>query len=540
MKVPKQSDLNASTCTERSMNIHYPEFAEYLRNTYKQEGLKWTERLYLYYNHLTERPVCVVCGKPVKFYNMNLGYARTCSRKCNGIDPLTREKVRQTSLERFGVENAAQSKMAREKTIKTCMERYGLTNGGWSKQAQEKIRATNQKHKSKPHSVQFPDLNYENDITYTAQIESVKNKVISRVRQSTPITHEDIIGFTPSGDWICKCPHPDCTKCEEKKYTIPSGIYRARLSLGAELCTNLLPVQSLSSNMELIVRGWLDEVGIEYITNDRSVLPSGFEIDIYIPTLKIGIECNGVFWHSSKFKSNAYHINKTKEAASVGVRLYHIWEDWVINTPDVIKSMVLNWVGKSPDRIYARKCELRPVDSLEGLNFLEHNHIQGRSSYSVGFGLYYEGKLVSLMTFGKKRGCVGNSKNKEMDGEWELIRFCSALNTSVVGAAGKLLKHFIQRYHPDTIYSYASQDISIGGVYKTLGFISDGKVTQSYWYVDPVSFKRYHRTSFTKSSIVRKGWRDQIDSSWTEKEVMDEQGYFRIHDAGQTKWILKL
>lgn len=440
------------------MNIHYPEFAEYLRNTYKQEGLKWTERLYLYYNHLTERPVCVVCGNPVKFYNMNLGYARTCSRKCNGIDPLTREKVRQTSLERFGVENVAQSKMAREKTIKTCMERYGLTNGGWSKQSQEKIRATNQKRRG----VDYPMQTQE---------------------------------------------------CIEKMK---------------------------ATNMELIVRGWLDEAGIEYITNDRAALPSGFEIDIYIPALKIGIECNGVFWHSSKFKSNTYHINKTKEASSAGIRLYHIWEDWVINTPDVIKSMVLNWVGKSPDRIYARKCELRPVDSLEGLNFLDHNHIQGRSSYSVGFGLYYKGKLVSLMTFGKKRGCVGNSKNKEMDGEWELIRFCSALNTSVVGAAGKLLKHFIQRYHPDTIYSYASQDISIGGVYKTLGFISDGKVTQSYWYVDPVSFKRYHRTSFTKSSIVRKGWRDQIDSSWTEKEVMDEQGYFRIHDAGQTKWILKL
>ena len=70
----------------------------------------------------------------------------------------------------------------------------------------------------------------------------------------------------------------------------------------------------------------------------------------------------------------------------------------------------------------------------------------------------------------------------------------------------------------------------------SLGFINDGS-NNSYWYIEPKTLKRYHRTSFTKQTIVKRGWRDKVDSSWTEKQVMEEQGYLRIYDSGQTKWV---
>ncbi len=68
-------------------------------------------------------------------------------------------------------------------------------------------------------------------------------------------------------------------------------------------------------------------------------LPSGKEIDIYLPDLKIGIEVNGIISHNSTKsfasfrgygdvlpKSEDYHLRKTEEALSIGINLLHIWE----------------------------------------------------------------------------------------------------------------------------------------------------------------------------------------------------------------------
>ena len=129
---------------------------------------------------------------------------------------------------------------------------------------------------------------------------------------------------------------------------------------------------------------------------------------------------------------------------------------------------------------------------------------------------------------------------KEHKQQWELVRFCNKLNTRVVGGASKLLNYFIKNYNPESIVSFSMNDISDGGLYKTMGFIADENISQSYWYIDPCTMKRYHRTSFTKQAIVKKGWKDNVDNTWTEKQAMEEQGYLCIYDSGQTKWVLNL
>ena len=120
------------------------------------------------------------------------------------------------------------------------------------------------------------------------------------------------------------------------------------------------------------------------------------------------------------------------------------------------------------------------------------------------------------------------------------MRFCSKLNTRVVGGASKLLNYFIKQYDPKSIVSFSMNDISDGNLYKQLGFETDGKITTSYWYVEPGIFKRYHRTSFSKREIVKKGFKDKIDNTWTERSAMEEVGYFCIYDSGQLKWELNL
>ena len=51
MDIPNIESLNCNTCREKYISIHYPDFWEYINKTYPKE-LKWTEKLYWYYNNI--------------------------------------------------------------------------------------------------------------------------------------------------------------------------------------------------------------------------------------------------------------------------------------------------------------------------------------------------------------------------------------------------------------------------------------------------------------------------------------------------------
>ena len=181
-----------------------------------------------------------------------------------------------------------------------------------------------------------------------------------------------------------------------------------------------------------------------------------FRSDIYLPELKLGIECDPTVTHNSSVsdpwgqppKDSKYHQMKTDMCESQGVRLIHLFGYEWNHKRAIMESILRNVLGKNDRRIYARKCELREVSYTDSKVFLIDNHRQGFANSSVRLGLYYQNELVSLMTFGKIRRTIGT--NKDVEG-WELIRFCNTLNTSVVGGASKLFKHFVDTYHPEVI-----------------------------------------------------------------------------------------
>ena len=265
--------------------------------------------------------------------------------------------------------------------------------------------------------------------------------------------------------------------------------------------------------------------------SNRKVL-KGRELDIFIPPLSLGIEYNGVFWHSDRFLQNNYHLNKTEACESLNISLIHIFEDEWIYKKEIVKSRLLNLIGKTPNKIYARKCEIREVEYNKSLTFLNDNHIQGGSVSSHRIGLFYKGKLVSLMTFSSLRKSLGLTPKK---GSYELIRFCNKLNTTVIGGASKLLKHFEKTYKPKEIISYADRRWSNGNLYYQLGFEFIHNSSPNYFYVKEGSVKRESRFKYRKDVLVRQGFNKDL----TEKEIMVERGYRRIYDSGNKKFIKK-
>ena len=456
-------------------------------------------------------------------YTNNSKREQTCLERYGNIHAaktdIIKSKIKQTKLERYGDENYNNY----DKTIATNLKKYGVKCIFESRDFQEKIKQS---------------MLEKYNVEYAQQNLSIKEKSKITSFNNTLDKHNNILNIYLKDSIIwydCQCPHPECKKCDSKTFSISSNIYWNRINdkKCTELCTNLLPIQkSISKNtsLEIFIKNILDEHNILYIENDRTIL-NDKEIDIYIPDKKIGIECNGVYWHSDKYKSKTYHYDKYIYCKQNKIQLLTIWEDQVLKKPDVIKSIILSKLGIYENRIYARNCKIKEVKSNDAKIFIDNNHLQGYVNSLIKIGLYYNNELVSIMTFGKKRKSLNN---KSKNNEWELYRFCNKLNTQIIGGASKLFNHFINCFHPNIIESFSSNDISCGKLYDILGFSKISENPGSYWYVDKL-YNRYHRFCFRKQQLKSLGCPDNM----SEKQFMDNLGYYRIYDSGQTKFIWK-
>jgi hypothetical protein len=282
------------------------------------------------------------------------------------------------------------------------------------------------------------------------------------------------------------------------------------------------------SIIEKEVVDFITSLNINYFENDRKIL-NNKELDIYIPSHNLAIEYNGIYWHSELYKDKNYHLNKTIECEKQGIQLIHIFEDEWLYKQDIVKSRLMNLLGLTPNKIYGRKTIIREVSPKDSKVFLDKNHIQGNVNSSIKLGLYYNDELVSLITFGKGRIMMGNGTN-----QYELLRFCNKLNTSVIGGADKLFKYFIKTYNPIEIISYADRRWSQGDLYEKLGFTFVHDSKPNYFYI--VNKKREYRFKYRKDVLVKEGY----DQSKSEKQIMLDRGIYRIYDSGNKKYIFKV
>lgn len=265
---------------------------------------------------------------------------------------------------------------------------------------------------------------------------------------------------------------------------------------------------------------------------DRNLI-TPLELDIIIPSKKIAIEYCGLYWHSEKYKDKSYHLNKLNRCKDIGYRLITVFEDEWLSKKDIVKSRLLNILGVSDKKkIYARKCRIVEIPTKVKNEFLNKNHIQGKDISSVKLGAFYKDELVSVMTFSKGNVSKGSRSHKNV---WELNRFCSDTEYTVVGIASKLLKYFIRHYKPKEIFSYSDNRWSDGNLYRTIGFELSHSTSPNYWYV--LNQKRMHRFNFRKN--VLKDKLEIFDPNLTEVQNMHNNNYRRIWDCGSLKWRLE-
>lgn len=272
---------------------------------------------------------------------------------------------------------------------------------------------------------------------------------------------------------------------------------------------------------------------------NRKIL-NGKEIDIYVPEKKIGIEYDGLRWHSQWVgkKGRNFHVGKTNACNKIGVGLIHVFEDEFEAKRDIVENKILHILGVGGDvtRIMGRKCVVKTIDSNLAIEFLDKFHIQGGTSASVAYGAFYEDKLIAVMTFKVK------AKNST---EWELTRFASDYNYVCQGVGGKLFKHFVREFNPSFVISFADRRWTVNehrNIYTCLGFKNDGYTKPSYTYYNSsvARYKRFHKFGFRKERLMAKyGEEHGLTPNMTETEMVKKLGYDRIWDCGLIRYVWK-
>jgi len=284
-----------------------------------------------------------------------------------------------------------------------------------------------------------------------------------------------------------------------------------------------------NSNYSLVekqVRDYMKELlgDIEVVENDRKLSDGKYEIDIYVPSHKIGIEINGLFWHSwnpsvEKPENRNYHSDKTEYFANIGIQIVHITDSQWNTKREIVCSLLKSKFGMS-ERLYARKCNIVELDSVKQKEFFNSTHLQGYVPAAFSFGLEYSGEIVSAIS-------VSKSRIKPNDGH-ELVRFSTKLDTTVVGGLSKLLSHARKTLNIKKMTSYCDRDISNGKGYLTVGFTCDKVTEPGYFWTDGTNI---HSRQKCQREKLRK-WLPNFDESLSEASNMFANGYRRYWNSG--------
>ncbi|MFW6243453.1 MAG: DUF7487 domain-containing protein, partial [bacterium] len=307
-----------------------------------------------------------------------------------------RKNFEKTMLSKHGVKNAQQSNIIKEKTKNTNLKKHGVDNPNKVEKFIEK-RINSRNEEQWQENLKKSMLNLHGVIN-AMDVKSFKYKISLTQILKEKENNNNIIDINiDNKKYIMLC---DCGKNHEFEISFP--LYKSRKQFASKYCTICFPpYKNNISQLEINLLNFIKEnYKNEIIINSKSII-SPYELDIYIPDLNLAFESNGVYWHNELYCDKNYHMNKNILCEEKNIQLIHIYEDDWIYKQDIVKSMIINKLNKTEYRIFARKCKIKEItDNKIIRKFLNDNHIQGYIVSNIKLGLFYDGELVSLMTFG--------------------------------------------------------------------------------------------------------------------------------------------
>ncbi len=507
-------------------------------------------------------PECPVCGKLPAFSTGK--FRKYCSKRCAQLDRekflkkygvehhlksedvkekrkktvierygvenvgiVTREKAKKTTLKRYGVDNYTKTKEYREKAVKTSLLKYGTTHPMKSHIVKEKLLS---KVNLKENALKAKKTLLERySVDSPMKIPSVKKRVLENYKKKVwerlliKLKNYNIKPLFSYREYR------QINVKERKKYqflclTCQSEFFDHLNNGHIPVCPNCYGNQT---EPKRIISSFLKEKGISFEMNNRQII-SPFEIDIFIPQKHIGIEVNGIYYHTvehltkyrglSEKEAKNYHRLKWMLSEEKGIRLIQFWDSEIIRKKEIVYSIISSALGLNKT-VYARDCQFQEIEETEAYTFFTKNHINDEPVLGKNFALIKNGEIFQVISIGKARfGLKG----------YEIYRLATKKGYTVIGGLEKLIKNAYRELGFKRLYSYVNLRLFSGRSYGKIGF-KKVKITDSDFYYTDNFVNLIPRERFMKEK-----------TGLPEKEYIKQKKYQKVYGVGHALYMLEI
>jgi very-short-patch-repair endonuclease len=259
---------------------------------------------------------------------------------------------------------------------------------------------------------------------------------------------------------------------------------------------------SKASKSERIICLWLEQQGFNIIKHNRTLL-KGLEMDCYVQDHALGVEMNGLYYHSVNRNphNQTLHQRKYDAAINSGIRLLQFWEDDVKDRLDAVKSKILVELNCSQLLlIEGIKCVVRSIEKSIADDFSKHNDLNHLPVQGRYLGLYFGEVLAMVAVYRIFRGVT------------YLFRVWQKNYINVIGGLTRIVQAL-----PKPIVAYSDNMVTVGDVFEKAGFCRQKQKPPRFFYVRHWGARGLERLT---------PYSGPIDKT------------FKVYDAGRIVWVM--
>ena len=285
----------------------------------KNKKISVFERIYCLRAGLTDRPKCRHCGTEyVCGFNKQVReYRKWCSAKCQASDPECVAGSKATRIARDGTATYHGVEKAKATRIAKNLGKWHAEDFG-QKVKQAKISkgyASNWVNAEKAKSTKLE--RYGCSCFNNAAKSKITRKTnfyatLSESRNIAPaFTLEEYLAGDKNTVFEWKCLRCGTVFSSRFNYNFKCG----RQTEDHVRCPTCFPHEKIeTSEEETELFDFARSVAPDAVRSDRSVIYPR-ELDVYIPSKRLALEFDGLYWHNDENKPNSYHLDKTNACA---------------------------------------------------------------------------------------------------------------------------------------------------------------------------------------------------------------------------------
>lgn len=485
----------------------------------------------------------MTCGSHVEFKNQDIGYPESCSScrrkkayETNGFIPWNRGLSRDTderialaatNMHKHYVEVGHHSTGKTKKSdagvaikaskISAGLNRHYETHDGWSlgmtKETSDMIAARGKKIgetlKNRKHVVLSDETLEKMRRAKLLTLDTIQNRLNER-------------GLELLGDYVDTVTKANirCIGCNNMFIRHLGAVFNNNAR--CQIC--FPPWAEKTSAWQKDIYNFVRSLTPDVELNNRSMLGDNNELDIYVPAHRLGIECNGLYWHSES--SGRFQPSHTEEkrllAIKAGISLITIFEDEWRDKRSIVKSMIMHRLNMSTP-IGARKLTINRCKPTDVAGLLNEWHLEGSVGSSFALTLTDDDHgVIGACTIRWARGVTRTL---------EIARIAFLPTVHVNGGVSKFIneaKQICIENDVTRLISYSDNRLGTGSAYRLSGMQFVKITIPRFWWTD--HNKRYNRLKYKANK------RKNI----SEKQAASDAGVSKIYGCSNSLWSLTL